>query len=256
VTTTALTPRQKLKAELAQFEPSLQSLLPAGYEASRLITGALIAAANEPKLLQCTPVSIATACARVAQWGLDIGTTAHLMPYGERCTAVADYKGLIALMCRAGARKVEANVVREGDEFAMAHGTEPYIRHTPRAKADAPIVGAYAIAWLSGGGHQFEYMAAEEIEAIRQKHSLSWKKGPMPVWYARKCVVRRLAKYVQQTPTLARVLAEEDNLEVDADGVVLTPAELDGKYERVRVPSHGVPDVVDPYEAPIGDPRD
>jgi hypothetical protein len=50
---------------------------------------------------------------------------------------------------------------------------------------------------------QFEVMTVEEIEAIRAK-SRSWAKGPLPAWYARKTVIRQLAKYVGKSPQLAR----------------------------------------------------
>lgn len=247
MTGTALTPRQALKSELARFEPSLQSLLPKGYEASRLITGALVATTNNPDLLKCAPVTIAAALARVAQWGLDVGTTAHLVPYGSKCTPVADYKGLVQLMCRAGARKVEAHVVREGDEYEEQRGTDPFLRHTPKSN-DTPIIRAYCIVWLRGGVTQFESMAVEDIEAIRKKHSHSWKSGPLPVWYARKTVIRQASRYVPMTAELSRVLAEDDTeIQVDADGVVLTAEELDTKYERVRVP--GMPSVMDAVDS-------
>lgn len=248
MTGTALTPRQKLKAELAVFEPSIQNMLPVGYEASRLITGALIATTHNPDLLKCQPVTIATALARIAQWGLDVGTTAHLVPYGSKCTPVADYKGLIQLMCRAGARKVEAHVVREGDPFEFAYGTDAYLRHQPKG-SDAPITHAYCIVTLRGGVTQFEVMTVAEIEAIRQKHSKSWKNGPLLPWYARKTVTRQAAKYVPQTAELLRVLDQDEvPIEaVDADGVVLTPGELDAKYEPVRATREAVRDEADVY---------
>lgn len=254
MTGTALTPRQQLKQELARFEPSLQSLLPKGYEASRLITGAMMAVTNNPALGKCSPISIAAALGRIAQWNLDVGVTAHLVPYGTTCTPVADYKGLIQLMCRAGARKVEAHVVREGDEYEEQRGTDPFLRHTPKSN-DKPIVRAYCIVWLRGGVTQFESMAVEDIEAIRKKHSHSWKNGPLQPWYARKTVIRQASKYVPMTAELARVLNEDEApVEVDADGVLLTGEELDAKYERTRVPAlPGVGDGVDALEGGGGE---
>jgi phage RecT family recombinase len=203
------TPREKLKSELARYVPSYEKLLPPGYSADRLVTGAMVAVVRNPDLLKCTPQSIAVALAQIAQWNLDVGTTAHLVPYGTTCTAVADYKGYIEQMVKAGARKVEAHVVREGDEFEMERGTEPYLRHGPRS-ASAPITGAYAIVWLRGGVTQFEYMTVAEIDAIRQAKSQSWKKGDVPKWYARKTVVRQIAKYVPKNVSLARLLNEDE----------------------------------------------
>jgi phage RecT family recombinase len=252
-TAVALSPRQKLKSELAKFEPSLQSMLPKGYEASRLITGAMMAAQQNPDLMKCTPVSIATALGRIAQWNLDVGLTAHLVPFGSACTAVADYKGLIALMVRAGARKVEAYVVREGDAFEYQLGTEAFLRHIPKTST-TPILGAYCIVTLRGSVTQFEYMSADDIEKLRQQYSKANKKGPLTEWYARKTVIRRCAKYVPQNEQLARALAEDEApIEVDEDGVVLTSQELDTKYEPTRASREAVVDVEDAYAAEGGE---
>lgn len=249
MTGTAVSTRNDIKAALAKYEDSIQKMLPAGYEASRLITGAMVAITTNPALGKCKPVTIATSLARIAQWSLDVGTTAHLVPFGDTCTPVADYRGLITLMCRAGARKVEAFVVREGDHFDIQYGTDPRIVHQPNSH-DKPITGAYAVVHLRGGVVQFEYQPIEEIDAVRRKNSRSWSKGDCPPWWAKKRMIRVVAKYVPQTPELARALTEDEvPLEMDEDGVVLSPAELDGKYERTRIGRSSSADRDDPYNA-------
>lgn len=226
------TPRDLLKAELAKFMPSYQSLLPSGYSADRLITGALVAATRNDDLLKCDKLSIAVALATVAQWGLDVGYTAHLVPYGRTCTPVADYKGYIELMCAAGARSVEAHEVREGDAFEYAYGTDAFLRHTPTGKPGAKITGAYGVVTLRGGVVQFEYMTVEEIEEIRQTKSKQWAKGPLPAWYARKTPIRRLSKYVPKTPRLHALVSGD---EVDLETSEVTP-ELLARLEPQRIP--------------------
>lgn len=219
----AVSPRDKLKTTLAQFIPSYGNLLPPGYDPQRLVTGALVSVQRNPELLKCEPMSVATALASVAQWGLDLGTTAHLVPYGRACTPVADYKGYIELMVQAGARKVEAHEVREADDFEFAYGTDAYLRHTPKGKLDSPITHAYCVVTLKGGVTQFEVMTIEEIDEIRRLKSKQWSKGSCPPWYARKTVVRRCAKYVPKTLRLSAIL-EGDELEPAA--VDLTPEAL------------------------------
>lgn len=233
MTSVAVRPRDALKQTLAGFLPSYGKLLPRGYEPERLVTGALVAATRNPELLKCDPTSIAVALATVAQWGLDLGTTAHLVPYGRQCTPVADYKGYIELMVAAGARKVEAHEVREGDAFEYAFGTNAYLRHTPKAKQGAPITHAYAVVTLRGGVEQFEVMTAEEIEEIRAK-SKGWAKGQLPAWYARKTVIRRCAKYVPKTVRLSAALAAD---ELEPIAVDITPETLEA-LEPKRTPGH------------------
>jgi recombination protein RecT len=243
--TAVATQRDKLRAELARYMPSYEKLLPAHYPADRLVVGAMLAVTRNPELLKCSAQSIAVALAQVAQWNLDVGTTAHLVPFKGRCTAMADYKGYIEQMCKAGARKVEAYVVREGDDFEMQRGTDPFLRHTPKT-GDAPIIGAYAIAWFRGGVTQFEFMTAEEIDSIRHANSQNWKAGPLPKWYARKTVIRQLAKYVPKTASLTRLLAE-DEVEPDATATV-TPDTL-AALEAAEAPrgQRTVPQLRDPY---------
>lgn len=229
--TTVKERRDALKEELAGYVPSYQNLLPPGYSAERLVTGALVAVTANPDLLKCTTLSIALALAQVAQWGLDVGSTAHLVPfnvkvskrnepdrYESRCTAIADYKGYIELMCGAGARKVEARVVREGDAFEYQYGTEPFLKHYPKSET-GKITHAYAIIWVTPMMTQFEVMTVEEIEEIRKDNSKQWKGGTLPTWYARKTVVRRLVKYVPKRTARLQALADKDELttaEVDA----------------------------------------
>jgi recombination protein RecT len=224
MTTTALAPIQALKQELDKRTASYEAMLPRGYRPDRLITGAMLAVSKNPALLECSSQSIAVALGQCAQLGLDIGITGHLVPYGKACTFVADYKGYIELMCKAGARKVEAYVVREGEKFEVERGTSPRLFHQPLGNSAKRITHAYAVVWFRGGETQFEVMTADEIEAIRAK-SKQWARGDLPEWYARKCVIRRVAKYVPKSPELALLLAQpEEPTVIDAaTGEVLTP---------------------------------
>ncbi|MDX2060283.1 MAG: recombinase RecT [Gemmatimonadales bacterium] len=216
-----------LRDTLASLEPSYAKLLPKWYPPSRLITGAMVAAQANPTLLKCNPRSVALALARVAQWGLDVGDTAHLVPYGETCTAVADYKGLIRLMTQAGARKVEAREVRQGDEFEYRFGSEPYLRHVPVGPSNRPFTHGYAIVWLRGGVTQFEVAPVEEIEAVKERYSRQWKGKPLEAWYIRKTLIRRLAKYVDRTPQLAKAVLDE-GFDPETGEIVQSPdAEFD-----------------------------
>lgn len=213
MTSTALTrapeSTKALKSGLEQFAPSYLKLLPKSYPVDRLITGALIAATTNPLLLKCTTVSVATALAKVAQWGLDVGDTAHLVPFGSTCTAVADYKGLIKLMCEAGARKVEAREVREGDRFLFEYGSNPRLEHVPSGARSGAITHYYAVVWLRGMVPQFEIMTAEEVDTLRKRYSKQWKGDDPGPWYGRKSAIRRLAKYIPKTPRLAAALAAD-----------------------------------------------
>jgi phage RecT family recombinase len=194
-----------------QIEP----FLPKDTDLKRVAAAALLATRQNPTLLKCKPESILLAVARVAQWGLEIGVTAHLVPFGTECTAIADYKGLIELMIGSGAvRHVEADVVREGDLFEYEGGLDPILRHKKQSskirrdpKEPRPgITHAYVILFLAGGRKAFQVMEIEDIDRIRLDHSKQWRNGPCPAWWAKKCVVRQIAKMIPRKPGVARVL--------------------------------------------------
>jgi recombinational DNA repair protein RecT len=138
----------------------------------------------------------------------------------------------VELALGAGTRSINADVVREGDDFEMQKGTSPYLRHQKRAKAGAKITGAYAIAEIRVNSYVFEYLSREEVDEIRLRYSKSWAKGSLDEipWYARKTCVRRLSAYLPKNARLAAALlyADEKPEEVPEGECVPLPHDADG----------------------------
>jgi phage RecT family recombinase len=240
---TALTKPANVATLIESATDRLTPLLPDGLSLEKLAQVVYFEARKNPDLLKCTPASIVAAVARALRTGLEIGETVYLLPFGNTCTVVADYKGLAQLMVASRAvRAVEGECVYEGDEFTMRLGLDARLDHVPcgqRAKR-GKMVGAYVILRLPGGLATWKYMAVEDIEAIRQKHSRSWKRGPIEdiPWYATKTVLRQIAKLMPKDPRLSRfftAIEDEDRMDaapavlerpdtVDADGVEIEPA--------------------------------
>lgn len=261
-TTVAVSKSDGLKTSLAQYEDRYTDLLPPGYPASRLIAAALVAASKNQEILQCKPITVALALAKIAQWGLDPGYTAHLVPFNvnvakreepprweKHCEAIADYKGLIQLMAQAGARKVEAREVREGDHFEYALGSEQYLRHTPQ-NSNGKILGAWGMVTLRYGVIQIDYMTVDDIEAIRKK-SKQWSRGELPYWYARKTVLRRMSKYVPSNPRLQAALQEDDIPLGEAQAVTEEQLQRLAPEPRRGVNALAAPS--DPYDPETGE---
>lgn len=207
--------RNALRAELSRYSESFAKVLPKTFTPERIITLALVAATKTPQLLDCTPESIALSVVRVAQWGLEIGTTAHLVPFKGQCTPIADYKGLIQLMIRSGhVRDVKAYAVYRNEHFRATAGARPVLEHDPimTETARGPLVAAYAVAWLRGGHPTWEVMTRDEIDAIRKRarsgNSEAWREHYDEM--AKKTAIRRLAKRMPQSPELADALGIED----------------------------------------------
>src|SRR5687767_6778411 len=98
----------QLRESLARYHARIAEVLPKHLTPERLVTLTLVAATKTPKLFDCSVESVALALIRVAQWGLEIGVTAHLVPFNTKvgdkwvttCTPIADYKGLILMIER------------------------------------------------------------------------------------------------------------------------------------------------------------
>lgn len=242
----------------------IQPFLPDGVKVERVIAAAQLAVMQNPAIGECEPRSVILAVARVAQWGLDIGTTAHLVPYGKTCNPIPDYRGLVEMIVRSGAaRSVEARVVREGDEFVYEYGTTKRIRHVPAAKSTARITHAYAIVTLRFNDFDFVVLDRDEIEAVRSK-SKGWSKGELEgcAWYAKKTAVRRAVNLIPKNAKLAAVWQTvtddaEDIPEgtftpaVDRDPDGPTPAQLAAL--TAGGPGDGIPRIPKPAVPPDGE---
>lgn len=224
-------PRAELRTTLARYSDKLAAF---GVRPEAYIEAALMAVVKTPDLLKCTPESIALALRQCAQTGLEIGRTAHLMPFGTTCTFVPGYNGLIELACATGkVASIRVRSVYEGEEFQYGEDISgPVLKHTPRMTGvGGKIIGAYAVADLRFNRYKVEWMTAEEIDAIRTTKSKSWKSGALTDWYARKTVVRRLCKTLPSNAKLQQALKYDD-----AEGEDIPDGELS---PLVALPSKG-----------------
>lgn len=195
-----------------------------GVDPVQYIEAAMMATVKNPDLLNCTPESVMLSLRQVAQTGLIIGHTAHLVPFKTKvktpqgdqwqsvCTFIPDYRGLIELAVSTHkVVSIRTRCVYEGEAFNYEETIGgPVLKHIPRTKGiGGNIIGAYAIADLRFGHFKVEFMNVDEIEAIRSK-SKSWKDGPLPDWYGRKTVVRKLCKTLPSNAKMQRALANDD----------------------------------------------
>lgn len=220
-----------------QVRARIEPFLADGVRYDQVIAAAQLAAERDPKLLNCSVVSVVGSVATIMRWGLEIGTTAYLLPFKDVCTPVADYKGIAQLMIASRAiRHVEAHAVYEGDGFEFTQGSEARLYHSPNTdrKARGKLKGAYAILHLPFGVKVWDYMPVEDIDEIRQRYSKQWKQGAVPGWYAKKTVVRQIAKMVPKDARLAKVLGvvQEDQA-TEFGGVADVPRLADGDDDDI-----------------------
>lgn len=217
---------EQLRSTLVRIEDKMGAVLPRHLTPERMITLALVAATKTPELYRCTPESIMLAMLRVAQWGLEIGTTAHLVPFNTKikingreewqsiCTPIADYKGLMELVKRSGdVRDIFARAVYANEHFLVRHGLDEALEHHPIfGSTKGELVAVYAIAYLKHGRATWEVMGKDEVDRIRN----GAKSKDSPAWrdrfdeMAKKTVIRRLCKRLPQSAVLADALGSQE----------------------------------------------
>jgi recombination protein RecT len=222
---------------LERMQPHFAQVLPEHLTPERMVRLTLLAMNRQPELLDCTAESIAEAVMQISSWGLEIGRTAHLVAFGKKATALADYKGKIELAIRSHTiTSCRARVVYEADQFEVEYGLVEKLTHRPawNTQRGNPI-GVYAVVMLPNGESKFELMSTADVEKIRQrskaKDSGPWKTDPEEM--AKKTVVHRLLKMIPQSPQLAAAFeAEEYPEEPEQVTIRQTPRVRSGGYEE------------------------
>jgi recombination protein RecT len=213
-----------LRSHLAspEFAAQVAKALPKHVSADRMIRVALTAITKTPKLADCTQASFFQALLNCSQWGLEPdGRRAHLIPYGNVCTLIIDYKGIVELCFRSGnVKAIHADIVRQGDLFSYSSG---YVeKHTPwflRTDSDKPskageVFAAYCIVQMKDGAAKHDVMSKDEIEAIR-KRSRAGTSGPWVTdWneMAKKTVFRRCSKWLPWSAEIIDAFDREDDV--------------------------------------------
>lgn len=211
------TKTQELKALLTgdKMREQFAAALPKHLTPERFCRVALTALTRTPKLAECTQESFFRCLLDLSAFGLEPdGRRAHLIPYGNQCTLILDWKGIAELALRSGLiAKLHADIVCENDEFAYDLGeikTHKIDFKQPRGA----MYAVYALAVTKDGQTFVAVMHKEEVEAIR-KRSRAGNSGPWQTDYnemAKKTAFRRLAKWLPLSAEFRDALDKDDDL--------------------------------------------
>lgn len=232
---TAKAKMDNLRGLLEKMKASMLAVLPKHITPERMIKVALVSASRTPRLLECTPQSFFAAMMQAAELGLEPGGAlghAYLVPFKNGSTQkyevvmIPGYRGLIALARRSGEiRSIEARPVYERDRFFVRFGLDPKLDHEPNLEVDGKdrkLKAVYAMAELTDGVRQVEYMTKADVDHIRKK-SKAANDGPWVTDYdemSRKTAVKRLCKYLPLSPELAKAVAIDNAAEAgDFSGI-------------------------------------
>lgn len=142
------------------------------------------------------------------------GRRAHLIPYGNQCTLILDWKGLAELAMRSGIiSKLHADIVCENDVFDYNLGE--IVQHKIDFKAPrGEMYAAYAMAVTKDGPVFVAVLNKEEIDGIRRR-SKSGSSGPWQTDYnemAKKTAFRRLAKWLPLSAEFRDAVDKDDDV--------------------------------------------
>ena len=215
----------QLNSLLERSKEQIAKALPRHITPERMIRVALTAARKDSKIMNCDPLTVVGAVVEASQLGLEPDGAlgyAYLVPYGNKCTLIPGYRGLIALAKRTGkVANIYANVVHEGDEFTYEEGLHRDLKHKPDLSAEpdpSRILFVYAvITFKDGSDPDFEVMTVGQVNAIRDRSRAG--SGPWKTDYAemaRKTAIRRLLKRHDLSPEVQRAHALESAAEQGA----------------------------------------
>lgn len=201
------------------YKKQFAMALPKHMSPERFIRIALTALTKNPKLQTCSQASLVSCLLDISQLGLEPdGRRAHLIPYGDKCTLIIDYKGLVELAMNTGeVSNIHADIVCESDVFVYNKGvieTHAIDFKKPRGK----MYATYCIITFKDGTHKTEVMTKDEVDAIR-KRSKAGTSGPWVTDYnemAKKTVFRRASKWIKLSPEQREAIEKDDKYQFDA----------------------------------------
>jgi recombination protein RecT len=161
------------------------------------------------KLRESDPAKVLGAFSYGLQLGLVPGPLGlvHFIPFGSEVVFLVGYRGYIELAYRTGLVKdVSAELVYEGEPFAVKLGTSPKIEHErDGAPAERAIVAAYAVAHLKSGGVVSNVIYEPDWERARSRSQLGAKnRGP---WADDRAAMIRKTAYRRLEPKLPKTAA-------------------------------------------------
>jgi recombination protein RecT len=213
--------------ESDQFKRAVEAALPKHLTPERFIRVALTAMMRTPNLRNCTQESLFKCLLDCSALGLEPdGRRAHLIPYGNTCTLIIDYKGIAELVRRSGdVSWIHADVVYEKDEFDFGFGSEAFLKHKPNLEDRGEKIKCfYSFVRLKDGSQDFQVMSKKDVDKIRAR-SKSKDNGPWVTDYdemGKKTIFRRHSKWLPLSPE-ARDAVERDDDDVIDTRLAATP---------------------------------
>ena len=213
-TTQPASPVAAFSRVLERMKPQMALALPKHMSADRMARLALTAFSTSKALQKCSTDSILSSLMTATQLGLEPGINGqgYLIPYGNTCTFVPGWKGLVDLVSRAGRATVWTGAVYEGDKFDYQLGDEPFCRHKPgdggeqfthvyaigRVKdAQMPVIEVWTRGKVNKHLTQYNKVGARHYAMASESNF---------EMYARKVALLQVLKYMPSSIELANAI--------------------------------------------------
>jgi recombination protein RecT len=224
--------------KIAKMSSEFARALPKEITVERMMRIVMTAIRSNPKLAECTVNSFYGSMLTSLQLGLEVNTPlehAFLIPRWNnnkkmlQCHFELGYKGLIELCYRTKLyKRIEAEVVYEGDKFNYEYGFEAYLRHKPCGKLEKPLY-VWALFELVNGGKSFKVWTWEQVMNHAEAFSESY--DPESPWkspwlanptsqkgMAKKTVLHDALNYAPKSVELAHGLNADGNVVIPRHG--------------------------------------
>lgn len=213
-------------------------------QAMKFLSSVMLDVQRNPKLLECTPMSIVNSYMMMAQLGFmpsGVSGEAYVLPYsiskkdGDKWVKVMEaqfqlgYQGLVTLFYKAGVEKITSAIVRKNDITTFINGELKHeIDITLSSAERGAIIGAYSIVSFKGKDST-KFMNAKDILAHGAKFSKSfdvsgkyspWNPENDPEgWMFVKTVLKQHAKLLPKNETIYNAIAEDNKDSVISDRI-------------------------------------
>lgn len=263
--------RPTLAQMVEGMRPQIARALPKHMDADRMARIALTLLRQTPKLNECTPESFLGALMTCSQLGMEPGPTqeAYIIPRWNKdadngkdangkerpkgameASFQLGYQGMVKLFWQHPlAAMIDAQTVHENDEFEFELGSNAHLFHRPSREERGDVLCWYSIARLANGGMAFRVMYPAEVEKRRLRsqapNSPAWKGSYDEM--AKKSCIRSMYKLLPKSTEIARALAHDETVRVDAtldaidapviesvpDRPMLSQADADAERDRL-----------------------
>jgi recombination protein RecT len=266
VTTQRKTLKDMLTAE--NFKEAVKAALPKHLDPERFIRVSITALTKTPKLQNCSPESFFKCLLDLSAMGLEPdGRHAHLIPYGDQCTLILDYKGIVSLVRRSGEISyIHCDVVYDGDTFEYQYGSGSHLLHRPDLEGPrTKLKAVYSFVKMKDGSEDFMVWAISQVEKIRNR-SKAKDSGPWKTDYdemAKKSVFRNHSKWLPLSADLRdKIERDDDAIDIagsfelpDGGSAEATRAIAEEKKSRLRkvsdAPAPSTAPTITTTEAPL-----